>query len=70
VLKEPLADPSALRLPGVENLEEHDGAYRFRFSGDMEPLMRLLGGLRVQEFLCEPEHLSESFFEVYREAGE
>ena len=70
MLKEPLADPSVLSVPGVEDLEERDGAYRFRFRGDMEPLMRVLGRLRVQEFLCEPEHLSETFFEVYREGGE
>jgi len=69
VLKEPLADPSVLSVPGVEDLEERDGAYRFRFRGDMEALMRVLGRLAVQEFLCEPEHLSETFFEVYREGG-
>jgi beta-exotoxin I transport system ATP-binding protein len=69
VLKQPLADPSILSVAGVEGLEGQDSTFRFRFRGDMEPLLRILGGLPVQEFLCEPEHLSEAFFEVYEAGG-
>jgi hypothetical protein len=35
----------------------------------MEPLMRRLGGLPVREFLAEPEHLADTFFDIYAEAG-
>jgi ABC-2 type transport system ATP-binding protein len=69
VLKAPLEDRSLLSIPGMEGLESLDATYRFRFRGDMEPLMRVFGGLRVREFLCEPEHLTEAFFEVFEEPG-
>ena len=67
VLKKPLADAAILDLEGVSGLES-DGlglVHRFEFQGDMEPLMRRLGALAVQEFLAEPEHLAETFFEIY-----
>ena len=68
VLKQPLADPAVLALAGVSALESDGLVHRFEFRGDMEPLMRRLGGLPVREFLAEPEHLAETFFEVYAEA--
>jgi ABC-2 type transport system ATP-binding protein len=71
VLKKPLADAASLDLEGMEGVSgaEGDGlVYRFEFRGDMEPLMRRLGALAVQEFLAEPEHLAETFFEIYGEA--
>jgi len=69
VLKRPLADPAVLALAGVSALESDGLVHRFEFRGDMEPLMRRLGGLPVREFLAEPEHLADTFFEVYAEAG-
>jgi ABC-2 type transport system ATP-binding protein len=69
VLKEPLADAAILDLEGVSGLDDDGLAHRFEFRGDMEPLMRRLGELAVQEFLAEPEHLAETFFEIYGEAG-
>jgi ABC-2 type transport system ATP-binding protein len=67
VLKEPLADATIIDLEGVSGLNGDGLTYRFEFRGDMEPLMRRLGVLPVQEFLAEPEHLAESFFEIYTE---
>jgi ABC-2 type transport system ATP-binding protein len=67
VLKEPLPDPSALDIEGVSALESDGLVHRFDFRGDMEPLMRRLGAFAVQEFLSEPEHLAETFFEIYRD---
>jgi ABC-2 type transport system ATP-binding protein len=69
VLKQPLADPAVLALAGVSALESDGLVHRFEFRGDMEPLMRRLGSLPVREFLAEPEHLADTFFEVYTEAG-
>jgi len=71
VLKRPLSDPSdpshpsALALPGVSGLEGDGASYRFDFRGDMEPLIRALAALPVEEFLAEPERLEEAFFEIY-----
>ena len=68
VLGQPLADPAVLEMAGLSALESDGLVHRFEFRGDMEPLMRRLGGLPVREFLAEPEHLAETFFEVYAEA--
>ncbi|MFG1912340.1 ABC transporter ATP-binding protein [Kribbella sp. NPDC048928] len=66
VLKSPIAD-GALDVAGVSALESDGLVHRFEFRGDMEALMRQLGTFAVQEFVCEPEHLAETFFEIYRE---
>jgi ABC-2 type transport system ATP-binding protein len=70
VLKEPLADPTVLDLEGVSGMEGDGLVRHFEFRGDMEPLMRRLGALPVKEFLAEPEHLAESFFEIYAQADQ
>jgi ABC-2 type transport system ATP-binding protein len=67
VLKRSLDDPAALELPGLTDLVMDGTAYRFAYRGDMEPLMRVLGRLPVQDFVSEPERLAETFFEVYGE---
>ncbi len=69
VLKQPLADPAVLEIAGVSALDNDGLVHRFEFRGDMEPLMRRLGGLPVREFLAEPEHLADTFFDIYTEAG-
>ena len=68
VLKEP-ADPAAFDLEGLSGLVSDGLVHRFEFRGDMEALMRRIGGLAVQEFLSEPEHLAETFFEIYGDAS-
>jgi ABC-2 type transport system ATP-binding protein len=65
VLKEPLSDPSRLSLPGVSAFEGDGTRFRFEYRGDMQPLIQVLATLPVQEFLAEPESLTEAFFEVY-----
>ncbi|GAA1579725.1 ABC transporter ATP-binding protein [Kribbella sancticallisti] len=66
VLKKPVAF-GEFAIPGVSALESDGLLHRFEFRGDMEPLMRRLGTLAVQEFVCEPEHLAETFFDIYGE---
>jgi beta-exotoxin I transport system ATP-binding protein len=65
-LKEP-ADPSALSVPGVSDVEAGSDGRTFRFDvhGDMGPLIQALARLPVEDFVAEPEHLSEAFFDVY-----
>ena len=69
VLKQPLV-AGELAIAGVSGLESDGLLHRFEFRGDMEPLMRRLGTLAVQEFVCEPEHLADTFFEIYGEPGQ
>jgi ABC-2 type transport system ATP-binding protein len=66
VLKEP-AEAGALEVAGVSAIEGDGRTFRFDVSGDIEPLVRALARLRVEDFLAEPEHLDEAFFEVYEE---
>jgi len=67
VLKQPVT-ADQLAIAGVSALESDGLLHRFEFRGDMEPLMRRLGTFAVQEFVCEPEHLAETFFEIYGES--
>ncbi len=69
VLKAPLGDGDRPDLPGAIGLEGSGVGWRFDYRGDMEPLLRALAGMRVQELLAEPESLTEAFFEVYEGNG-
>ncbi len=65
VLKEPVAAETLAAVPGLSDLQGDGVRFRFAFHGDMEPLLQVIGVLRVGEFLAEPERLADSFFEVY-----
>jgi ABC-2 type transport system ATP-binding protein len=67
ILKEPVRS-GALDIAGVSALDSDGLIHRFEFRGDMEQLMRRLGTFAVQEFVCEPEHLARTFFDIYRGA--
>jgi len=67
VLKSEPSSLEALRLPGL-SWTQQDGAARtlhFDYTGDMEPLVRALSSMHVEEFLAEPESLSEAFFDIF-----
>jgi ABC-2 type transport system ATP-binding protein len=68
-LKRPVPYDFLRELPGVADLQAREGTLRFDYSGDMEPLIRSLAQLPVEEFLCERESLVEAFFEVYEHEG-
>ena len=56
-----------LDMPGVRDLQGDGIRFVFDFQGDMGDLIRRLAPLDVQEFLAEPESLTEAFFDVYGE---
>jgi ABC-2 type transport system ATP-binding protein len=66
-LKRPVPHASLLELPGVSGLSGEGRTLRFDYRGGMEPLIRSLAALPVEEFLSERESLLEAFFEVYGE---
>jgi ABC-2 type transport system ATP-binding protein len=66
-LKHPAPD-GLLALPGVSEVHGDGTRLHFDFRGDMGPLLRRLAEVEVEELLAEPEHLAESFFDVYGEA--
>lgn len=59
------APHGALDLPGITDLHVEDTRYRFDFRGEMSELIRRLADLDVEEFLAEPESLTDAFFDVY-----
>jgi ABC-2 type transport system ATP-binding protein len=69
-LKRPAHYVSLAQLPGVSRLRADGRTFRFDYRGDMEPLVRSLTELAVEEFLAEPESLLEAFLEAYGEEAE
>jgi ABC-2 type transport system ATP-binding protein len=67
-VKEPIQS-EALAVQGVSHIEGDGQRFRFDVAGDMEPLIRVLAGLRVEELVVEPERLEEAFLEVYEDDG-
>ena len=64
-LRKAPASPIELDLEGVSDLSMAGLEIKFDYRGDMQPLLKKLARLPVEEFLSEPETLLEAFFEVY-----
>jgi hypothetical protein len=67
VFKRPLEDYRVLEVPGIFRVRADSKTVHFDFRGDMGVLLRALAGQPVDDFIAEPESLSEAFFEVYEE---
>jgi ABC-2 type transport system ATP-binding protein len=52
-------------LPGVMNLEQHDGEVRFFYKGDVNPIMRKIGELNLSDVAVEEPTLEEIFMHYY-----
>jgi len=66
-LRKPVAGDFALELEGLSDLKISDRLLKFNFRGEMQPLLKRLARLPVEEFLSQPETLLEAFFDVYLE---
>lgn len=64
-LANPAEAGAVVELPGAVELARDGDTLRFDHRGDMAPLLRVLAGMAVVEFLSEPGNLLEAFFEVY-----
>jgi ABC-2 type transport system ATP-binding protein len=58
-------DPAYFDLPGVTNLEQHNGAIRFFYKGDINAVMRKIGGITVSDVTIEELTLEEIFMHYY-----
>jgi len=58
-------DPAYFDLPGVTNLEQHNGAVHFFFKGDINTVMRKIGELTVSDVTIEEPTLEEIFMHYY-----
>jgi ABC-2 type transport system ATP-binding protein len=52
-------------LPGVTNLEHHNGAIRFFYKGDINAVMGKIGALTVSDVTIEEPTLEEIFMHYY-----
>ena len=52
-------------LPGVTNLEHHNGAVRFFYKGDINTVMRKIGEMTVSDVTIEEPTLEEIFMHYY-----
>jgi ABC-2 type transport system ATP-binding protein len=57
--------PDLGAIPGVSGVAVHDGLVTCQLEGDVEPFVRVLGGLAVRDVTIEPAHLEEAFLEFY-----
>jgi ABC-2 type transport system ATP-binding protein len=52
-------------LPGVTNLEHHNGAIRFFYKGDINAVLGKMGALTVSDVTIEEPTLEEIFMHYY-----
>ncbi|MBN1139996.1 MAG: ABC transporter ATP-binding protein [Anaerolineae bacterium] len=58
-------DPAYFELPGVTNLEQHNGAVRFFYKGDINLVTSRIGGIPVSDVTIEEPTLEEIFMHYY-----
>jgi ABC-2 type transport system ATP-binding protein len=58
-------DAAYFDIPGVTNLEHHNGAVRFFYKGDINAVMHKIGGMNVSDVTIEEPTLEEIFMHYY-----
>jgi ABC-2 type transport system ATP-binding protein len=58
-------DAAAFDMPGVTNLEQHDGSVRFFYKGDINTITRKVSELTVSDVTIEEPTLEEIFMHYY-----
>nr|BAL53474.1 antibiotic transport system ATP-binding protein [uncultured Chloroflexota bacterium]BAL55914.1 antibiotic transport system ATP-binding protein [uncultured Chloroflexota bacterium] len=59
------ASPADFELPGVTNLEQSNGSWRFFFRGDVNLLLQRMASLQVEDITIEEPTLEEIFMHYY-----
>ena len=57
--------PAYFDLPGVTNLEQHNGTIRFFYKGDINAVMHKVAEIKVSDVLIEEPTLEEIFMHYY-----
>jgi ABC-2 type transport system ATP-binding protein len=57
--------PGCFDIPGVSNLERHDGEVRFFYKGDINTVLRRISGMTVNDVSIEEPTLEEIFMHYY-----
>jgi ABC-2 type transport system ATP-binding protein len=58
-------DAAYFDIPGVTNLEHHNGTVRFFYKGDINTVMRKIGEITVSDVTIEEPTLEEIFMHYY-----
>jgi ABC-2 type transport system ATP-binding protein len=58
-------DAASFGIPGVTNLEQHDGSVRFFFKGDINAVLQKIGEMKVNDVNIEEPTLEEIFMHYY-----
>ncbi len=58
-------DAAYFDMPGVTNLEQHNGTVRFFYKGDINAVMHKIGGITVSDVTIEEPTLEEIFMHYY-----
>jgi ABC-2 type transport system ATP-binding protein len=58
-------DPARFDLPGVTNVEPHDGALSFFYKGDINAVLHKIGEISVSDVTIEEPTLEEIFMHYY-----
>jgi ABC-2 type transport system ATP-binding protein len=58
-------DAAAFDMPGVTNLEQHNGSVRFFYKGDINTVMRKVSEITVSDVTIEEPTLEEIFMHYY-----
>jgi ABC-2 type transport system ATP-binding protein len=57
--------PAYFDLPGVTNLEQHNGTVRFFYKGDINAVMHKVAEIKVSDVTIEEPTLEEIFMHYY-----
>jgi ABC-2 type transport system ATP-binding protein len=57
--------PADVKLPGVTNLQTEDGTMSFFFKGDINAVVKKIGGLKLEDLTIEEPTLEEIFMHYY-----
>ncbi len=57
--------PTLDRVPGISDVQLHDGDLTCQLEGDPRPLLTALQGTTITDLLIEPARLEEAFLEYY-----
>ncbi|MCD6284542.1 MAG: ABC transporter ATP-binding protein [Anaerolineae bacterium] len=58
-------DPAYFDMPGVSNLEHNNGTVHFFYKGDINTIMRKIGGITLSDVTIEEPTLEEIFMHYY-----
>jgi ABC-2 type transport system ATP-binding protein len=58
-------EPGCFDIPGVTNLERHDGEVRFFYKGDINAVLHRISGMTVTDVSIEEPTLEEIFMHYY-----